>query len=362
MKAIILSAGLGTRLNHLTKSLPKCLIKLNNKTILETQIEMLKKCNINRIILVIGQDGECWTDENKEKIKTINPNTIINHENTKTKNTHSLKLALEKCNEEDLLIFDGDLVFSQDLINKFIDSKDNLILTKITEKDIPGNKVTLREDKSVEKLERDPEKIQKQMIFYGGMLKINKQDSNLLKNTIIQNKYYNLDIGFLINDLCEKINIFPFSNNQWFNVNAKNDLEDAKNLLKRRIVILMSGYTGVGKSTISKKIAQEIKAEIFHSAVIRKELNLSPKNPEEADKFFNYKNNLRQDIDKIVYKKLAENARNSIKNKDSVILDAGFFFNWQREEIYNIVRDYNPEIFIVKVVCKNEEEIKKIKK
>ena len=40
---IILAGGLGSRLGHLTKNKPKALIKINNKTFLEWQIEYLIK-------------------------------------------------------------------------------------------------------------------------------------------------------------------------------------------------------------------------------------------------------------------------------------------------------------------------------
>ena len=42
MKAMILTAGLGTRLHHLTRTKPKALIEINGKPLLEIVVRELK--------------------------------------------------------------------------------------------------------------------------------------------------------------------------------------------------------------------------------------------------------------------------------------------------------------------------------
>lgn len=54
MKAIILAAGMGTRLEPITNSIPKPLIKVNGVSIIERQIEYLKEIGITEIIIVTG--------------------------------------------------------------------------------------------------------------------------------------------------------------------------------------------------------------------------------------------------------------------------------------------------------------------
>ena len=51
MKAFILAAGLGTRLKNLTKDLPKPLIKVKGKSLLEWNILKLKAAGIDHIII-----------------------------------------------------------------------------------------------------------------------------------------------------------------------------------------------------------------------------------------------------------------------------------------------------------------------
>ena len=52
--AIILAAGMGTRLRPETNVVPKCLVKVNGKPILEYQLEMLKSAGTNKIYIVGG--------------------------------------------------------------------------------------------------------------------------------------------------------------------------------------------------------------------------------------------------------------------------------------------------------------------
>ena len=54
MKAIILAAGIGSRIHPLTDNCPKSLLKIDDKTILEMMISHIQDCHINDIIFVTG--------------------------------------------------------------------------------------------------------------------------------------------------------------------------------------------------------------------------------------------------------------------------------------------------------------------
>ena len=66
MRAIILAAGLGTRLRSMTDNTPKALIKVKDKPLVEYQIEYLKEKGIDEIIVVVGYLHEQF-DYLKEK-------------------------------------------------------------------------------------------------------------------------------------------------------------------------------------------------------------------------------------------------------------------------------------------------------
>ena len=72
MKAIIIAAGVGSRLGELTKDIPKPLVDVNGKSILQRQIEIFKKIGVNDIFIVTGYKHE--------KIKFSNVTCIHNSE------------------------------------------------------------------------------------------------------------------------------------------------------------------------------------------------------------------------------------------------------------------------------------------
>ena len=51
IRALLLSAGLGTRLRPLTLDTPKCLVEIRNKPILEYWIEKLENISADKIIV-----------------------------------------------------------------------------------------------------------------------------------------------------------------------------------------------------------------------------------------------------------------------------------------------------------------------
>ena len=58
MKAIILSAGQGKRLLPLTAEIPKCLLPIQGKKLIEWQIDALHRCGIDKITVVTGYRAE----------------------------------------------------------------------------------------------------------------------------------------------------------------------------------------------------------------------------------------------------------------------------------------------------------------
>ena len=68
MRAIILAAGSGLRLGESTQDIPKALVNINGKSILERQISLLKEYGINEIFVVTGYKREKHVLKNIEYI------------------------------------------------------------------------------------------------------------------------------------------------------------------------------------------------------------------------------------------------------------------------------------------------------
>tara|TARA_B100001996_G_scaffold382920_1_gene376327 strand:+ start:21442 stop:22200 length:759 start_codon:yes stop_codon:yes gene_type:complete len=114
VKAIILAAGTGSRLKKLTKFIPKCLVEINGKSLLQSQIDNFKSKKINKIIIIGGHKSR--------KLKKFNKKIIINKDYKKTNMLWSLFKAEKEMNE-DLIVSYGDIAYSKFTLNKLLKSK-----------------------------------------------------------------------------------------------------------------------------------------------------------------------------------------------------------------------------------------------
>ena len=85
MKIIVLAAGKGTRLRPLTDIVPKCMVPLKGKPLIDYQLDLFKSKSINDITIVGGYLIE--------KLKSKNVNLITNNAYETTNMVHSLFCA-----------------------------------------------------------------------------------------------------------------------------------------------------------------------------------------------------------------------------------------------------------------------------
>lgn len=89
--AIILAAGRGSRMRELTDDRPKCMMEINDKTVIQKTIEVLKYKNINDIIVVTGYKSRILRKHLRSIDKHIK--VIKNRHWKKTNSIASMKLA-----------------------------------------------------------------------------------------------------------------------------------------------------------------------------------------------------------------------------------------------------------------------------
>ena len=128
MKCIILAAGMATRMRPLTSNLPKCLLPVGEKPILQRAIEQVTAAGIEQIGLVIGFQAEAIRGFVKKQFPSLRIRFIVNPKYESTNNAFSLLMAREffstgnkeKKPLEDLLLMDADIVFSPHLLPFFL--------------------------------------------------------------------------------------------------------------------------------------------------------------------------------------------------------------------------------------------------
>jgi choline kinase len=123
MKALILSAGQGSRLLPLTKDRPKCLVEIGGRPMLDWQLSTLFELGIEDISVVVGFRAES-VDQHLREIeqpgRTVR--TIYNPFYKVAENIGSCWLARGDF-DDDFILLNGDVVFESAVGRKLIDHK-----------------------------------------------------------------------------------------------------------------------------------------------------------------------------------------------------------------------------------------------
>jgi len=118
MKAVILAAGIASRLRPLTNNTPKCLLKVGSKSILELTIENLVANGINEIIIVTGFLDYQIKEFMNSRFPLLNIIFCHNQLYESTNNIYSLWLAKDAVAGDDMLLMDSDIIFDSRIIAK----------------------------------------------------------------------------------------------------------------------------------------------------------------------------------------------------------------------------------------------------
>ncbi|MBS5927986.1 MAG: NTP transferase domain-containing protein [Clostridium sp.] len=144
MRAILLAAGMGTRLRPLTLETPKSLTIVNNEPLIERQIRFLKECGINEIVVVTGylkEKFEYLID--KYGVKLVNNDKYDVYNNIYT-------MYLVKDYLSDSYVIDADVYINK---NFFIqEPKSSLYFSAYREKFFNEWEIQFNDEKYVEKI------------------------------------------------------------------------------------------------------------------------------------------------------------------------------------------------------------------
>jgi choline kinase len=113
LKAVILAAGEGKRLRPLTDKVPKGLVSIFGKSVLEWQINTFHACGIHDISIVTGYKGDM-----------INFPNVTYYKNEKYDSTNmveTLFCAKEKLTDSVIVSY-GDIIFEKSVLDKLIES------------------------------------------------------------------------------------------------------------------------------------------------------------------------------------------------------------------------------------------------
>lgn len=236
--AVILNAGIGSRLKPLTNDTPKCLLSLNDQTILEHQINGLLKYGIKDITMVLGYLSDKIINFSKEKFPDLTFNFLINSNYLCTNTLHSLWIAIQSINGP-FIYLNGDVFYDDKIINCLLTSprKTCLAISKheLTQEEV---KVILREDlviaigKHLQPVESYGEFI--------GVAKFSEESAKSLKkqlNNDVKNGKSNNYFEFSLDSILKNKNIYgiDISELPCIEIDTLNDFKRAIDLSKTLI-------------------------------------------------------------------------------------------------------------------------------
>ena len=113
MKAVILAAGRGARMESVTRGVPNCLLQFGRRTILDHQIESLWSAGISRIAIVVGHHGRLIVDHLRAAYADAGDlfHIIWNPDYATTSNTSSLSLARDWIGFDSFVCLNAGVLF-----------------------------------------------------------------------------------------------------------------------------------------------------------------------------------------------------------------------------------------------------------
>lgn len=142
--AIILAAGMGTRLKPLTLTNHKCLTEVNGVSILENTLEALRQSGIEQATIVVGYLSELIRRRVGTDFHGMRIDYAVNAIYDQTNTSYSLKLGMEKTRHYDeLLLLEGDVFFEKKVLDDLMRQQENVTVLEPYRSDLDGTFVEL---------------------------------------------------------------------------------------------------------------------------------------------------------------------------------------------------------------------------
>ena len=258
MQAIILAAGMGRRLGELTKNQTKCMVPVNGVRLIDRLLGQLSNQDLKRIIIVVGYKG----NELREYVNAHHSSLPIEfYENPvydKTNNIYSLAIVKEQLQEDDTLLIESDLIFSDRLIPMIVENAHpNLALVAKYETWMDGTMVRLDDEQNIVNfISKDAFDYNDVDSYYKtvNIYKLSQQFSqqkyvpflDAYTKAVGNNEYYEnvLRIISLLNG--HDMKALPIGNEKWYEIDDKQDLDIAEALFADEKDVIRKYYGRYG--------------------------------------------------------------------------------------------------------------------
>ena len=138
MKGLILSAGMGTRLDPLTRTCPKCMVHVAGRPMMEYQLDALRRAGVEACTIVVGYMADSVRGYFGATYRGVQLSYVENKVYAGTNNLYSFWLAKSEL-DDDVLLLEGDLVFDEQLVSQLVRmDEENVAIVDRFQQDMDG--------------------------------------------------------------------------------------------------------------------------------------------------------------------------------------------------------------------------------
>lgn len=232
MKAVILAAGLGSRLRPITNEVPKCMVPVNGIRIIDKQIDNLLKAGVSNIYVVSGYLHEVLDSHLRANYPMV---TIVdNPRYNQTNNMYSLFLTSKYVKGQEFLLMNSDVYYDDNIIKGILEEADCSKIACDRGKYLEESmKITL-DDKRINHISK---KITEEEYYAVSIdvYRISSVDSKVLfaevEDTVIRRKDENSWTEVALDKIFDRCNFTPYIiEGRWYEIDNYDDLAFAERI------------------------------------------------------------------------------------------------------------------------------------
>jgi len=259
MQAIILAAGMGRRLGEYTQNNTKCMVEVNGQKLIDRLLTQLSQQPLKRIIIVVGYKGRELREYIQQQYQgRLNIEFAENPVYDKTNNIYSLALVKDQLQEDDTLLIESDLIFSDRLIPMIVENPyPNLALVAKYETWMDGTMVKLDEDGNIVNFISKEAFNYSEVDSYYKTVNLYKFDKAFLQEKYVPfldaytkavglNEYYENVLRIISMLSGHQLKALPIGQEKWYEIDDKQDLDIAEALFADEQDVLRKYYGRYG--------------------------------------------------------------------------------------------------------------------
>lgn len=259
MQAIILAAGMGRRLGELTQNNTKCMLEVNGIRLIDRYLRQLAKYNLDRIIIVVGYEGQKLIDYIQANYPDRNIEFVNNPIYDKTNNIYSLALAKEYLCNDDTILMESDLIVEDAIIDKLVSHPDkDIALVAKYEQWMDGTMVRIDDNRRIlQFIPKTGFRYEEADEYYKtvNIYKFSREFSSRQYIPFLEayckvmgnNEYYEQVLSVLTLLQNTSLRALPIGNEKWYEIDDVQDLDIASTLFsedKNRFLLYHKRYGG----------------------------------------------------------------------------------------------------------------------